>query len=174
MGRDLGVVRPLRPLPEDDEVKLIDADEVGRFWAKVVVDCACDCWVWVGARTAAGYGQLNLRYRRTYAHRAAYETWRGPIPDGLHIDHLCRVRACANPWHMEPVTREENWMRGVGAPAVNARKTHCDYGHPIEGPEAKLAQYKCLTILGRRSCLICERRRQRERYHKRKAAHAGG
>jgi hypothetical protein len=79
------------------------------------------CWVWQGHLSGGGYGP----HRRYYRHH------RGPISKGLHIDHLCRNRACVNPWHMEAVTQKVNSLRGVGAPAQNARKTHCKHGHEL-------------------------------------------
>jgi hypothetical protein len=67
------------------------------------------------------------------AHRWSYEYHVGPIPDGLQLDHLCRVRRCVNPWHLEPVTNRVNSQRGK-AGAVNAArqeaKEFCPYGHP--------------------------------------------
>ena len=67
------------------------------------------------------------------SHRLAYELEIGPIPAGLEIDHLCRVRNCVNPAHLEPVTHAENIRRGTGPLAENARKTECVHGHPLEG-----------------------------------------
>lgn len=66
------------------------------------------CWIWQRGMYQGGYGH----FRDNYAHRASYEMHVGPIPDGLVIDHLCRVRACVNPSHMEPVTSGENTKRG--------------------------------------------------------------
>ena len=88
------------------------------------------CWDWVGA-LRHGYGRVHDRGRSVPAHRVSYERAKGPIPTGLTIDHLCRNRACGNPDHMETVTNVENVMRGVSAPAQNARKTHCKHGHPF-------------------------------------------
>ena len=73
-----------------------------RFWAKV--DKTDDCWLWTANRTNAGYGHFWLDRRMVLAHRFAYELLIGPIPDGLTLDHLCRVRACVNPAHLEAVT----------------------------------------------------------------------
>lgn len=83
------------------------------------------CWLWNGARTAAGYGWVRVNGESVAAHRWAYETLVGPIPDGLHIDHLCHTndltcrggdacphRPCVNPSHLEPVTNAENARRG--------------------------------------------------------------
>jgi hypothetical protein len=73
-----------------------------------------DCWLWTGARTHAGYGLLTINYANHYAHRWSYELHVGPIPPGLDLDHLCRVRHCVNPEHLEPVTRKTNLNRGAG------------------------------------------------------------
>lgn len=97
------------------------------------------CIEWTGGLNGAGYGQFyrGKRFRgdtgKTYAHRWAYEYFIGPIPDGLHLDHLCRNRRCVNPTHLEPVTVRENLLRGVGPSAMHARKTHCPAGHPYAG-----------------------------------------
>src|ERR1019366_1994387 len=80
------------------------------------------CWIWV-ASTTSGYGRIHetdRRSRNLVAHKVAYEWASGPVPDGLTLDHLCRVRSCVNPAHLEPVTRTENVMRGEGDPARNA------------------------------------------------------
>jgi hypothetical protein len=69
------------------------------------------------------------------AHRHSYRLFVGEIPDGLFIDHLCRVRNCVNPAHLEPVTRKENILRGVGWAAENARKTACPLGHSLLDPK---------------------------------------
>lgn len=66
-----------------------------------------------------------------YAHRGAYEAAKGLIPEGLVIDHLCRVRWCCNPEHLEAVTNKENILRGESPPARNARKERCDLGHKL-------------------------------------------
>lgn len=69
------------------------------------------CWLWIGSRTHDGYGLFGADNRRTGAHRFSYEFHVGPIPDGLQLDHLCYVRNCVNPAHLEPVTAAENGRR---------------------------------------------------------------
>lgn len=69
------------------------------------------CWLWTGTIERTGYGRFWLGGRQEIAHRASYALLIGPIPEGLTIDHLCRVRACVNPDHLEPVTLAENIRR---------------------------------------------------------------
>lgn len=70
------------------------------------------CWVWLRATTKNGYGIIRRDRRNQPAHVWFYEQKYGPVPDGKQLDHLCRVRACANPDHVEPVTHAENGRRG--------------------------------------------------------------
>lgn len=93
------------------------------------VDQTPDCWLWTGAVQSSGYGSIGICGGRTaLAHRISYELHVGPIPAGLHIDHLCRNRLCVNPAHLEPVTAAENNRRtGHGA------ETHCKRGHDLAG-----------------------------------------
>jgi hypothetical protein len=88
-----------------------------RFWSKV--DKSGDCWLWTGTITNR-YGRFFLAHgRMTPAHRWAYESLVGPIPEGLTIDHLCRNPPCVNPDHLEPVTVQENVRRAL--PFIRAR-----------------------------------------------------
>lgn len=90
------------------------------------------CWLWTGG-TASGYGRVNGQYHGNKvawaAHRISFELHRGKIPKGLDLDHLCRVRSCINPDHLEPVTRQVNLVRGLGG----RLKTHCPKGHSLSG-----------------------------------------
>jgi hypothetical protein len=96
------------------------------FWASIDISSS-GCWEWQGYVNRSGYGQ----FRGKYAHRGSYEMFRGPIPQGLEIDHLCRNRKCVNPAHLEAVTQKENQLRGFSVSGNNARKTHCLNGHPL-------------------------------------------
>lgn len=127
-----------------------------RFWEKVEQRDPRECWPWRGALTPKGYGQITEgghAGRRLVAHRLAYELVIGPIPDGHDIDHHCENKACCNPAHLEPVTRQDNMLRFHG------QRTHCRYGHALDGVT------KAKTPAGRptqhRYCKACHRERQR-------------
>lgn len=107
-------------------------DPVERFWSKV--NKTETCWLWTDALDGCGYGRMAMGSRttttyRVSAHRYAYELLVGDIPEGLELDHLCRVRHCVNPDHLEPVTHLVNIMRGESPVSHNGEKTHCPQGH---------------------------------------------
>ena len=109
--------------------------EADRFWPKV--EFTDTCWLWTGAISGLVYGCFSINdgsahWRNIQAHRWAYEFCVRPIPDGLVIDHLCRVTLCVRPDHLEAVTERVNILRGVGMAAQCARKTHCNNGHPFD------------------------------------------
>ena len=124
-----------------------------RFWAKV--DKTGECWLWIGSCNHKGYGVFRVAGRLVKAHRFAYELLVGPIPDGLTLDHLCRVRRCVNPAHLESVTNYENILRGDSFSARNAVKTHCPHGHPYDDANTYVSPS------GRRSCRECSRGKDR-------------
>ena len=123
-------------------------------------DSRTGCWLWFGTTTPTGYGQIGVRGKTRYAHRVMYEAHRGPIPDGLEIDHRCRVRHCVNPEHLELVTHRENQRRG--AVARNAYVTFCPSGHEYD--EANTYHLPD----GRRNCRACRRAREAARYWRRR------
>ena len=108
-----------------------------------------------------GYAVLHMRpiQRLRRAHRLYYELEKGPIPKGLTLDHLCRVRCCVNPDHLEPVTLVENVMRGESLFAQQVKRTHCPQGHPYAGDKLRI------TRKGERKCRTCDRDQHRKRYH---------
>lgn len=134
-----------------ETLKQIDGDVPARFWDKVDTSDEQGCWIWTGAQSG-GYGQVRWSGRARWAHRIAYELSIGPIPDGLQLDHLCRVKLCVNPAHLEPVTTGENTRRGI-AGWQNKAKTHCPRGHPYSADNTDT------NHRGWRWCLTCRRER---------------
>lgn len=108
------------------------------------------CWLWIGNVNVHGYGVLNVDGKRQRAHRVAYQLEVGPVPEGKVLDHLCRVRCCVNPSHLEPVTARENSIRG-DSPNIRAfRAGTCKRGHP------RTAENTYFHVKGgRRHCLAC-------------------
>ena len=130
-----------------------------RFEALYIPEPNSGCWLWVGSLNPQGYGALAREKNnvgKTCAHRIAYELFCGPIPQGLVIDHKCRVRCCVNPAHLEAVTQRENILRGCG-PSVNRarRMMHCKRGH------AKIGDNLYVRPNGKRMCRTCEKIRRR-------------
>ncbi len=142
--------------------ELEQAKEGSRFWDKVNKDGPGGCWLWTASKNWRGYGQFSIGSRRngTYtmvkAHRVAWALCGGLMPNGKQLDHLCRVRHCVNPDHMEPVSRRENILRGVSPSAIAARRTHCPRKHPYSGDNLYTRPD------GSRECRICKRQSLRE------------
>lgn len=132
-----------------------------RFWAKV--QKTDSCWIWTAAKYKAGYGHFQWGDRDWCAHRIAYTLLRGPIPEGMTLDHLCRNKSCVNPDHLDPCTRGENTLRGDTISTRNKLKTHCPKGHPYSGENLRYSP------LGARMCRECRRVWNKEQYLRRKA-----
>lgn len=112
------------------------------------------CWLWTGTLNPKGYANFSAGGTTVIAHRWAFERFVGPIPDGLHIDHLCRVRRCVNPDHLEAVTLTENNRRS------KPMSPYCPHGHLKDGVDNK----------GKRFCRECGRISARERAARARAA----
>lgn len=150
-----------------DPTKLsrIFGDDEARFWSKVDKNGPIPehrpelgpCWVWTPAKATTDYGTFSTfrdgKKRTVNAHRWGYETFTGPIPDGLHLDHLCRTPACVRQSHLEPVTPRENVRRGDAPTARLWRAGLCSKGHSMQDAY-RLAD-------GKRICRTCSRDRQR-------------
>lgn len=114
-------------------------DQIDLDWlfARCSPEPNSGCWLWTKGLKGAGYAQIGYRDRRSVsAHIVAYELKYGIVPEGLELDHKCRVRCCINPDHTEPVTHLENMLRGDAgqkAAAANLAKTHCKRGHAYSG-----------------------------------------
>ena len=136
-----------------------------RFWSKVDFLSTGPCWSWTAAKNTSGYGVFQLGTKTTLAHRFAYKMMKGEIPTGLSLDHLCRNRLCVNPLHLEPVTRGQNVLRGIGIPVQNKAKTHCSEGHLLSVDN--LDKFK--LSIGTRRCKICKNASERARQNRKKA-----
>lgn len=154
---------------EDAPPMLMADASVARFWQKV--EKTEGCWLWRGSVISSGYGNfswsLNGTRRWMLAHRAVIElTTSTAVPPDLAVDHLCRVRTCVNPEHLEVVSHGENarraiqWRRGV------TRAETCKRGHPWREGDYSTDRD------GWRTCLICRRMVERQRSPEQRAARA--
>lgn len=135
-----------------------------RFWSKIALPNERGCMLWMGRPSSAGYGRIRIDGELFYAHRISYELAYGEIPAGLEIDHLCRVRHCVAPDHLEVVTHRANMLRGNTPSARHAAKTHCPRGHAYDEANTSYAPN------GSRRCRACRRKPWRKRKSQARAA----
>jgi hypothetical protein len=148
--------------------KGIRVPPIERILSRTIEDPTSSCWIFQGSLTIGGYGRVGIAGGKSYrvTHRVTYEHFIATIPDGLELDHLCRVRACCNPWHLEPVTHAENCRRAEAygeRVAHRYAKTHCKRGHPYSGDNLKV------TAQGTRKCRTCTRDRDNAYWRRRTA-----
>ena len=133
---------------------------LSRLSSKITIDQQTGCWLWTASLKPNGYGQRWDGYKLTWAHRAVYEALRGAIPQGLVLDHLCRIPRCVNPEHLEAVTPLVNAQRGIGqGNPVLKNKTRCLRGHEFTEENTYLAPNRKYST---RVCRLCARLRQRD------------
>lgn len=121
-----------------------------EFIRKASLPAPNGCWIWLGTIDKYGYAKLGSTHFGRKAHRASYTVFKGPIPDGLEVDHVCREKRCVNPEHLEAVTHDENMRRRF------VLITHCKNGHPFS-PE------NTYTGAGFRRCRKCNAAAARRR-----------
>jgi len=124
-----------------------------RLYRRLAEDPVTGCLLWPLSKNHHGYGQIYVEPGRTgKVHRVAWELENGPVPEGFQLDHLCRVRNCANVAHLELVSPRENQLRGQ----TNAAKTHCPRGHEFD-----LLNTYWRPDGGGRQCRACKRARDK-------------
>lgn len=135
-----------------------DTELPSKFWERVKPEPHTGCWLWTGALCRSGYGRFRFN-GELYAHRVAYRALVGDYPEGTESDHLCRVRNCVNPTHIEAVTHKVNTGRAFKVPGGgderNRAKTHCPRGHEYAG-----ANLYVNPSSGGRTCRSCQRAAQ--------------
>jgi hypothetical protein len=133
-----------------------------RFEERYIPEPNSGCWLWTGILFKSGYGWFSVHSKVWRAHRWAYEHLVGPIPDGMVLDHLCKVKSCVNPDHLEPVTQKVNMERAK----TGKYKPFCKNGHPRSGdnlyffPNGARACRECVRISVRKY----QKRKKGERY----------
>lgn len=124
---------------------------------KIEVDSK-GCWLWTGAKLASGYGSVRFEGRTRVVHHVTWERCNGAVTKGLDLDHLCRNRLCANPEHLEAVTRSQNLRRGINGFELTGR---CR-----SGKHEATAENTYTRPNGDRACRACRDARRRTYYMK--------
>lgn len=140
-----------------------DLSRLNEHDHKFIPEPMSGCWLWMYALDKNGYAVITQHVRgeghkkkTEFVHRAQFVKKHGPVPDGKVLDHLCRVRCCVNPDHLEPVTQAVNVARGDAG--INmSQKTHCPQGHEYNAVNTRV------SLNGGRVCRACDRERQRIR-----------
>ncbi len=128
------------------------------LWAsKVSVEPNTGCWLWEACTDTTGYGLIRVNGMLWKAHRLSYVMFvKGSLVPGLHIHHLCEVKSCVNPEHLEQVTPQQNTLASDTPARRNSLKTRCKYGHAFT-PENTL-----ISSTGYRRCRECKNKHNKE------------
>lgn len=125
---------------------------IQRFYSNILPGNFGGCWIWGKSSDGKGYGMIWVDGRGWSSHKFSYEYHKGKVPEGLELDHLCRVTMCVNPDHLEPVTHGVNISRSPGCIWFKRRAmTHCKRDHPLTPENIYISK------LGSRQCLGCKR-----------------
>lgn len=135
---------------------------VELFCSKVKVTESC--WLYEGYVNPGGYGQFAIKGSSRRAHRIMWELVGRKVDPTLQLDHLCRVRNCVNPDHLEQVTGKVNSLRGLTVTAENFNKSYCIHGHPFTPKN----MVKGITRSYERRCRTCQNRMSRTYYQRNK------
>lgn len=127
--------------------------QMKAFTDKIWMEPNCGCWLWSAAVNKGGYGIFRANGKSSVAHRITYEMHIGKIPEGLVLDHQCRVRCCVNPAHLEPVTNRVNCRRG-DCGKHHKERTCCPKGHPYSDQNVQLRHWSGGV---KRRCAECHR-----------------
>lgn len=112
--------------------------------------------LWIGSIAGEGYGRIRIRGKLIPAHQASYIFYKGPIPEDMEIDHICRTPLCINPVHLEAVTHQENMLRRT------RRITHCKNGHPFDLENTSYYSAR-KGAASWRKCRVCEKAKEARR-----------
>lgn len=135
-----------------------------RFEQKYIPEPNSGCWFWVGSLTHDGYPRIKVAGKSIGGHRVSFELFKGPIAEGLEVDHRCNMPCCVNPDHLDAVTPLENFERCGNPLNLNRLKQACGRGHPFAGENLYV------DASGKRGCQTC--RREAKQRHRRKHAAA--
>lgn len=148
-----------------------------RFKNKFVVDKQSGCWEWTASKVKGGYGQFYIgpeQKDKTTAHRASYLLFKGEIPEGHDVDHICNNPGCVNPDHLQTLTRQENLYRspyfgdGQKCPHGHLKTTENRYEYEYGG----LSKSTCkICVINRAKAHQLKKKRQKKHAKRPAPAH---
>ncbi len=141
---------------------MLTPSQIERFHRSYLADPNSGCWLWALSLSPKGYAYMSVGGKKLRTNRISYALHKGPVPDGLDVDHKCNVRCCVNPDHLQLLTHRENILRSQNFCALKAKQTLCKRGHPLSGENLKI------DGVGGRQCRQCVLASQRASHHRRK------